>query len=501
MKKKAITLFILSLMFGILGKVQAQSGKWDVYKYGAKGDGLTLDTRSIQNAIDDCSSSGGGIVELNRGIFLSGTIFLKSNVSLSIEQGAVLLGSEDVKDYSDISSSYPTYAGDSLTSKALIYAEDVENISITGLGIIDGNGEKLDKRKSKTEYLSPSFKYRPRIIYFQGIRNLRIYDITLKNSGSWVQTYQRCENMIIDRLTVNSRENPDISNPVRHYAVAHRNTDGLDIVDCQNVHISNSFINSGDDAICIKSFSPDGHCRNIVVNNCIVSSNASGIKIGTETSGKIEDIIIQNCVVYDTRGEGIGIMTVDGAKIERVNISNITLRNIKRGAIFIRLGTRNRTYGNNREINNPSLKDIIIENIQGTQISKLGCSITGLETYRPERIILRNINLEFDGGVMDYDKHYKVPELANGYPKGDMFGDKLPAYGFYIRHVDKIVLENTNLHLKEKDIRPAVLCEDVKNIRIKDFNKWSDDINISPIVFQNVSGIEIADKELEYLKK
>jgi polygalacturonase len=307
--------------------------------------------------------------------------------------------------------------------------------------------------------------------------------------------------MIIDKLTVDSRENPDITQPIRHYGVAHRNTDGLDIVDCQNVRISNSFINSGDDAICIKSWAPDGFCRNIVVDNCIVSSNASGIKIGTETAGKLEDIIIQDCVVYDTRGEAIGIMTVDGAQIERVNISNITMRNIKRGGIFIRLGTRNRTYGNNRIINIPSLKDVIIENIQGTQISKLGCSITGLETYRPERIMLRNINFEFDGGVVDYNKEQKIKELANSYPKGDMFGEILPAYGFYIRHVDKIVLDNVNLHLMENDVRPAIICDDVKNIRIRDYNKWSDSKNADRIVFQNVSGVDVADKKLEYLNR
>src|SRR5690606_22814351 len=203
------------------------------------------------------------------------------------------------------------------------------------------------------------------------------------------------------------------------------------IVDCKFARISNCFINSGDDAICLESLSPDESCSNITITNCIVSSSASGIKIGTETAGILEDITIKNCVVYDTRVDAVSIMTVDGARIRRVNISNITVRNIKESAIFIRLGSRLRAYRKGAVSSEPVLKDVIIENIQGTQISAgYGCSVTGLENHPIENVTLRNINLSFEGGGKLADAGNVVEEKEKSYPRGSMLG-VLPAYGFY----------------------------------------------------------------------
>ncbi len=436
------------------------SGTWDVYAQGAKGDGKTKDTEAIQKAIDICHSAGGGRVYLHNGKFLSGTIYLKSNVTLHIESGAMLLGSAQVDDYPITSSKYPSYSGDFVTNKMLIYAEDAHNISIIGNGVIDGQGDDFDG-----PYLFPSFSGRPRIIHFRGCENIQIRDITLKNSGSWVQSYQSCKNMVIDGITVDSRENADIEKP-RFYAQRGRNTDGLDLVDCEKVRISNSYINSGDDGICLKSFSPDQACRDITITNCIVTTNASGIKIGTETSGTFEDITITNCTVYDTRIDALSIMTVDGARIERISMSNISLRNIKGSAIFIRQGNRNRPYRKNAEINEPHLRDILFENIQGSGISSnQGCSITGLKTALVENVVLRNINLDFEGGKLADESLRTIPEKEEAYPNGLTFGT-LPAYGFYIRHVKNIVLDNVQLSYDKEDQRPAVICENTESLRI-----------------------------------
>jgi polygalacturonase len=271
--------------------------------------------------------------------------------------------------------------------------------------------------------------------------------------------------LVINGITVDSRENKDIKKE-RYADVPGRNTDGLDLVDCEKVRISDCYINSGDDAICLKSLSHEAACRDITISNCVVSSNASGIKIGTETSGRIEDVCIQNCVVYDTRVDAISLMTVDGARMERITVSNITCRNIKGSAIFIRLGNRNRTYRKNAIIRTPHLKDVIIENIQGTGISsKYGCIIAGLKNIPVENILISNVNLTFNGGGKAEDSFRQIPENEKTYPNGKIFG-VLPAFGFYIRHVRNITLKDIQLRLKSEDERPALFCDDIRRLSI-----------------------------------
>ncbi|WP_192579131.1 glycoside hydrolase family 28 protein [Dyadobacter aurulentus] len=456
---------LILLLFGMLSlsltvSAQRGNGTWDVFDSGAKGDGKTKDTKAIQAAIDKCHAAGGGRVYLHNGTFLSGTIYLKSNVTLHIEAGATLLGSDNVNDFPSISSKYPSYTGDFVTNKMLIYAEDAVNIAITGYGTIDGRGDDI-----KEPYLSPSFSGRPRIIHFRACENVKILRVKLYNSASWVQSYQSCKNVLIDGITVDSRENKDIEKP-RWADAKGRNNDGLDLVDCQQVRIANCNISSGDDAICLKSFSPDEACRDITITNCIVSSNASGIKIGTETSGTMEDITVSNCVVYDTRVDAISMMTADGATVQRITFSGITMRNIKGGAIFVRLNKRNRPYRKNAKINEPVLKDILIENIQGTRISAdYSSSISGIPDAFVENITLRNINLTFEGGMKAADADRQIPEQEKGYPNGLTFG-RLPAYGFFIRHAKNVFMDNIQLRFLKEDQRPAIVCEDVEGLEI-----------------------------------
>ncbi|MFV0338931.1 MAG: glycoside hydrolase family 28 protein, partial [Chthoniobacterales bacterium] len=355
-----------------------------------------------------------------------------------------------------------SYTGEMVTNKMLIYAEDAREIMICGRGMIDGNGEHW----KDGPYGFPSFSVRPRILHLRGCENVRICNVTLFNSASWVQSYQSCRNLVIDGITVDSRENKDIEKE-RWASARGRNTDGLDLIDCQQVRISNCFINSGDDALCLKSYSPSEACRDITVTNCVMSSNASGIKIGTETAGRFEDITVQNCTIFDTRIDALSLITVDGAYLERINFSNISVRNIKGSAIFIRLGKRNTPYRKKVTLNKPVLKDIIIENVQGTKISaEYGASITGIPGLPVENIQLRNINLEFIGGGVAEDSFRPLPEEEEGYPYGPAFGI-LPAYGFFIRHAKNIFLENLRLRTAQEDERPVLLCSDVDDLEIK----------------------------------
>jgi len=432
------------------------------YDFNAKGDGKTMDTEAIQAAIDSCHRAGGGKVYLQGGHFRSGTIYLKDNVTLFIEAGATLQASDNLDDFPSRVSKYPSYEKELVTLKAFIYAEDVNYISIAGKGMIDGNGDHW----VDGPYGFPSFSKRPRILHLRGCHNISVRDVTLHNSGSWVQSYQSCHNLILEGITVDSRPNKDI-NKERFAEVPGRNNDGLDLVDCEKVRISNCYFNSGDDAICLKSLSHDEACRDITISNCVISSNASGIKMGTETSGRIEDVCIQNCVIYDTRNDALSMMTVDGARMERITISNITCRNIKGTAIFIRLGNRNRTYRKNAAIHTPRLKDIMIDNIQGTGISPdHGCIIAGLADIPVENIFVSNVNLTFEGGGKSEDSFREVPENEQNYPNGRIFGI-LPAYGFYIRHAKNVYLHNVQIKFTREDERPAIFCEDISMLSIK----------------------------------
>lgn len=468
-KKIILALGMVMICLSVCAKPWARD--WNVYSFGAKGDGKTLDTKAIQSAIDECHLKGGGKVLLANGQFLSGTIFLKSNVKLYLESGATLLGSSSYSDYPVKPSAFPSVTGEYQTDKALIYAEGAENIAIMGDGIINGQGENLYKPGYKGE--------RPHIIHLRACKDIKVCGIKLFNSASWVQKYQSCQNLLIDGVSVDARENKDIESP-RFFNSPGMNTDGCNIVDCRNVRISNCNIDSGDDGIVFKSFSKNEGCYNVTVTNCIVTTNASGIKIGTESAGTFKDFVINNCVVFDTRGAGIGLMTVDGASMERILISNITMRNIKGTAIFVRLGKRNKVYREGETPTAGKISDILFQNIYGTGIERYGCSITGVPDAPIEGVSLQNIRLSFRGGddplyfEGSADKPVQkrqidnVPEKESEYPRSEMFG-KLPAYGLYVRHTNSIELSHVTFTLEKEDARPALIMDDVEHAYIHHF--------------------------------
>ena len=442
---------------------------FDVRGYGAVGDGVKLDTRAIQAAIDACESAGGGRVYLSNGTFLSGGIRLKSNVTLCVEAGAVLLASRNKEDYA---------------GRSLIYAESAENVAVVGHGVIDGHGA-----------VSKEFpKVRVHPIHLVRCKNVKIGDVTFRDSTTWVQHYFQCENVAIDGVTVDSRINPDIEKP-RYATAAGRNEDGLDINSCQNVRVSNCQINSDDDAIVLKSTS-DIACRNITITNCVVSSNASAIKFGTESGGGFENVAVSNCTIYDTRNSGIALMIVDGGRLDGVNVSNIVMRNVKGSAIFIRLGNRARRYNRDEKPGVGSVRNIIISNIQAIEVGGwiepigkrvIGCHITGLPGFGVENVTLDNIRIKFKGGGTVKDALREIPERPEAYPSCRMFGT-LPAYGFYVRHAKNIEFHHLDLGFQNEDLRPALVFDDVKDLEIFDLDAESTPLTKALIWFKHVDG-------------
>ncbi|MBN1479699.1 glycoside hydrolase family 28 protein [candidate division KSB1 bacterium] len=422
---------------------------FNIQEYGAVGDGLTLNTTAIQKAIDDCATNG-GTVYVPPGRFLSGTLFLKSGVALYFDHGAVLLGSTHQDDYPVTIPARRSYT-DNYVVRSLIYAEKAQRLSIYGTGTIDGQGEAFKDRRS---YDDP-YKRRPYLIRMIDCRDISIKDITLVNSPMWVQHYLACDNLHIDGISVRS-----------HVA---GNNDGIDIDACRHVRIANCHIESGDDAIVLKS-TTNRACEDVVVTNCLLSSHCNAFKLGTESSGGFVNILFSNSTIYDTRLAAIALETVDGGRLERVNVNNIVIN--KAGtAIFVRLGNRARPFLADTTADQPgigSLRNVNISHIIADSIGPIGCSITGIPAQSVRDIRLSDIFINYIGGGSLPPAETVVPEHEASYPEFHMFG-VLPAYGFYIRHVDTVSIHNMHLSYAEPDERPALYFEDVQNITLFDF--------------------------------
>jgi hypothetical protein len=417
---------------------------YDIRDFGAKPalntpngpDGQTLCTQAIQAAIDKCAADGGGTVYLPPGVFLSGTIFLKSGVTLRLDSGCTLLGSTSLHDYPPTVPAFRSYT-DNYTDKSLIYGEKLERISITGRGVIDGQGAAF----------KGSYKVRPYMIRLVECRDVTVVGVTMKDSPMWVQHYLACDNVRISGITVKSHVN--------------QNNDGLDIDSCRRVVVTGCNVDSGDDAIVLKSCSARP-CEDVVVSACVLRSTCNALKMGTESNGGFQNIVLTGCTVYDTRLAGVALEIVDGGTMDRIIVSDITMTGVG-SPLFVRLGNRARPF--QEGMDKPgvgSMKNITISNIEATGANPTGCAICGLPEAKIGNVTLSNIRLSFAGGGTVEQAGRTIPEEAEKYPEYAMFG-KLPAYAMYCRHVDGLTLTNIQLQLAGADKRHAVVLDDVKN--------------------------------------
>jgi len=481
MKKKLVIIF--SISFALYA--QTKNSVYNIKDFGAKGDGITLNTAAIQKAIDECSKTG-GVVLVPAGKYLTGALELKSNVEVYLSTGAIILGSTNIKNYQAHKPKLESY-NDYFLKYSLFYAEKVRNISIDGNGTIDGQGKAF---KVKTKKKPERYENRPFIIRFVECRNVSVQNVTLKNSAMWMEQYLACDGLTIRGIKV--------------FNHANQNNDMMDIDGCKNVIISDCIGDTDDDGITLKSTSPES-VENVVITNCIISSHCNAVKIGTESTGDFKNIAISNIVVKPSSVKkvifgapegtsGITLTTVDGGNIDGITISNIRIDGPE-VPIFLRLGNRARKYKENASL--PTVgefKNVNINNVVADNVKSIGCSITGIPNHFINNISLSNIIINYSGGVNRNGYKDEVPELANNYPEGNMWGN-LPSYGFYVRHVENISFSNIELNYKEKDVRPAFACDDVKGIYLTGIKAECDSDAKSFLSFSNVRDGKIYDSE------
>ena len=473
MKKRIVSaLLLLSAVSGIC-KAEKIVSATDMK---IVGDGITMNTEAIQKAIDYChSQKNGGCLVFTEGVYKTGTIVLKSNVTLKLEKGAVISGSTDPYDY------YALEAPKGWDSSALglILADHAENIRIIGEGTIDGNGrelaQKVDSLHHIGEKVDPAYDYgnkrpnermRPKLLFISNCKDILVDGLNMRSSAAWGLSFDTCENLTLTNLNINNR--------------AFWNNDGIDVTDSKHVRIAHCNINSADDSICLKSYKVGGCNDDVEIYDCDIVSSASAIKFGTASWGGFKNVTIRKIRVRDTYRSVIAIESVDGGHIDNILVEDIIAVNTW-NPIFIRLGHRGGdvpgTLKNvtirNMFVDVPFSRPDINYDMRGPAFdffhNPIPSSITGIPGHCVENITLENIEVFCPGkaskgmAYVPLSRLDAVPEKIDDYPEFTMFGE-LPSYGLYGRHVRGLTLNNVNFRLKDSDFRPKYIFDDVEGM-------------------------------------
>ena len=466
-------------LFRLSHGASAQSGAlasgrdvYDVTAFGARGDGTTLDTAAINQAITAAAAAGGGTVTFPAGTYLSYSIQLKSNVGLQLGHGCTLIAAEgtgyDAAESNQPWENYQDY-GHNHWHNSLIWGEQLHDISISGPGLIWGKGlSRGEGQPPQAEDPGVGNKS----IALKNCRNVVLRDFSILRGGHFGILATGVDNLTIDNLRIDT------------------NRDGMDIDCCRNVRIAHCSVNSPwDDAIVLKSSYALGFARStemVTISDCFVTGGyelgtlldgrfqrfdparklasyedlwrTGRIKCGTESNGGFKNITISNCVFESCHG--LALESVDGAQVEDIAITNLTMREIYDSPIFLRLGSRMRGPAGAAV---GAIRRVLISNVVCSNATSPICSIiTGIPGHRVEDVRLSNIVVEHQGGGTREQASIRIPEKEAEYPDPDMFGP-MPAHGFFVRHVRGIEMEGIKIIAGKRDERPAFVLEDVEN--------------------------------------
>ena len=500
MKRNLI--YVLTFLLFFSGKILA--GTYNIIDFGAIGDGVFLNTKAINDAVTTCNEKGGGTVIIPAGIFRTGSIILKSNVNLHLEQGAELLGSEDVQDYMVMNK-----------RSNLISCRDAVNVSITGLGTIHAQGikfyetdknhvyDEFDKSRTRqkenymtegTFFTDGPLKRKPNpgmsIVFFH-CSQVTVTGVTIKDTPSWAMRLGYCEGVLIDGITIQNN-------------LLIPNSDGIHCTASRNVRISNCNIVAGDDAIIMTGFPMDEetpgvsskeqdmytngnksvYAENLTVTNCILKSSSSGIRVGYGQH-PIRRCYFDNIVIHDSH-RGIGIFAHDGSNIEDLSFSNIFIETRLRNGQWwghgepIHMSCISRFEG----IPAGQIKNVRFNNINA--IGEQGILIFGLKESQMENIQFVNIQLRMRKGkeTLAYGGNF---DLRPATPRSmQIFEHDIP--GIYAQYVNGLYIQNFNLSW-ENDL-PSFFTH---GIEANNFNDLTIDHFTGGAARENVATIKVSE--------
>ncbi|MFT4114696.1 glycoside hydrolase family 28 protein [Silvibacterium sp.] len=460
--------------------------QFNVRQFGASGDGKTVDSPAINRAIEAAAAAGGGTVFFPAGSYLCFSLRLKSHVHLSLAAGSAIIAADSPKTgestgynggtYDAAESNAPWEAfqdfGHNHWHNSLIWGENLDNVAITGPGLIWGRGlsSGRDHVQLGFAYIAEQPGVGNKAIALKNSRNVLLRDFAILKGGHFGLLLTGVDNLTIDNLTIDT------------------DRDGMDIDCCRNVRVSNCVVNSPwDDGICPKSSYALGYARstdNVSITNCYVTGTyqlgtvldgtfkkftgqeppewrpfrTGRIKCGTESNGGFRNITISNCVFEGC--QGLALESEDGALLEDIAVTNITMRDLTTSPLFLRLGARLRGPKETTKIG--TLRRVLIDNVVSyNSASKLCAIASGIPQAAIEDLRIANVFLEHQGGAPSSYADITPPEEVEKYPDPGMFGP-MPAHGFFFRHVKRLEVSHTEVAAMTPDPRPAFYLHDVE---------------------------------------
>ena len=429
---------------------------YNIRDFGAKGDGKTLDTAALQAAIDTCHKDRGGTVLVPAGVFVIGSVEIKSNVTLHIAAQGKLLGSSDGRQYHAVDA-IPLQGDTTLRdgNVGLIFAVNAENITIEGPGTIDGQGAQF--RSPRRGVPPPSGRggsHRPYHLLFHRCKNLRVRDILLLNSAFHSVRIIESNFVWCQGIHIYNRVNG--------------NNDGFHFISSQYVHVSDCDVQSQDDACALF-----GSCRNVTVTNSTFSTRWAVFRFG---GGNPENITISNCVIYETYGCPIKMQFGTESRAQNILFSNLVMQDVT-GPISIDLNNRGPHDGGSVGPQEKGfVRNITFNGVRARVLAK-GKQFPDIafeQHYRPgetrqcivlncvqdgylENVVLNDVQVTYEGGGTAEEAARQVPSIAGEYFE---MGTP-PAYGLYARRVRGLALSNVRFQVEQPDRRPAVVLDHI----------------------------------------